>query len=134
MRERRRARLAAKTWRRIAATRHRRSGKRNKRTGTKTYVTTPKKYEHTLELLVYDVAKLRAYALKVWIEGDKPEGAFIEYEASIDDDGEPYDPICIYLGIIFNGDIDGASLQESGTRTGEVDFITALWPPTDTLQ
>lgn len=94
----------------------------------------PKKYEHTLELLVYDVAKLRAHALKVWIEEGRPEGAFADYEASVDDDGEPYDPVSIYLGIIFNGDIDEASLQETGTRTGEVDMITALWPPTDTLQ
>jgi hypothetical protein len=94
----------------------------------------PKKYEHTMELLVHDVAKLRAFALKAWIEDGKPEGAFAEYEASVDDDGECYDPICLYLGIIFNGDIDRAGLQESGTRTGEVDFITALWPPTYTLQ
>ena len=94
----------------------------------------PKKYEHTMELLVHDVAKLRAFALKAWIEDGKPEGAFAEYEASVDDDGECYDPICLYLGIIFNGDIDRAGLQESGTRTGEVDFIRALRPPTDTLQ
>ena len=97
-------------------------------------MTMPKRYEHTMELLVYNVAKLRAYALKVWIDSGKPEGAFIDYEVSVDDDGEPRDPICIYLGIIFDGDIDEASLQESGTRTGEADFTAALWPMTDTLQ
>ena len=32
----------------------------------------PKKYEHTMELLVHDVAKLRAFALKAWIEDGKP--------------------------------------------------------------
>ena len=94
----------------------------------------PRKYEHTLELLVHDVARLRAYALKIWIEEGRPQGAFAEYEASVDDDGEPYDPVCLYLGIIFDGDIGEAGLQESGTKTGEVDFITALRPPTDTLQ
>jgi hypothetical protein len=94
----------------------------------------PKKYELTLELLVHNVAKLRAYALKMWIESGKPEGAFIDYETSVDDDGEPYEPIRTYLGIIFNGDIDEAGLQESASRTGEVDFLTALRPPTDTLQ
>jgi hypothetical protein len=93
-----------------------------------------RKYEHTLELLVHDVARLRAYALKVWIGDGRPPGAFAEYEASVDDDGEPYDPISLYLGIIFDGDIGEAGLQESGTKTGEVDFITALQPPTDTLQ
>ena len=94
----------------------------------------PKKYEHTMELLVHDVGKLRAFALKAWIEQGRPEGAFAEYEASVDDDGECRDPICLYLGIIFNGDIDGAGLQESDTRTSEVDLITALQPLTYTLQ
>jgi hypothetical protein len=100
--------------------------------GRGTDVITPKKYEHTMELLVHNIAKLRAHALKIWIESGKPEGAFIDYEASVDDDGEPYDPICIYLGIIFNGDIDEAGLQESDTRTSETRLVTAL-SPTDTL-
>ena len=86
-----------------------------------------------MELLVHNIGKLRAHALKLWIESGKPEGAFIDYEASVDDDGEPFDPICIYLGVIFNGDLDEAGLQESATRTSEAGLMTALWPPTETL-